>query len=204
MALVLGTNSGFVTVAPTTDPAGSNGTIVSAARVTKDTSPSTAVKITEIGWWCDTASNAANFEVGLYAADGVSLPGEAGTRLFVSATNAKGTTAGWKVVTGLNWTISPSTDYWIGVQLDTTTATNINIATSGGLGYDTITSVTTLPDPFGGGGTLTDVDGMLAFYAVWQAASSSNIKTYNTNVRANIKSIDTNVIANVKSLNTNP
>jgi hypothetical protein len=32
---------------------------------------------------------------------------------------------------------------------------------------------------------------------------SSNIKTYNTNVRANIKTINTNPIANVKSLNTN-
>lgn len=35
------------------------------------------------------------------------------------------------------------------------------------------------------------------------AAGPSNLKTYNTNVKANIKTIDTNAIANVKTLNTN-
>ena len=41
-----------------------------------------------------------------------------------------------------------------------------------------------------------------SIYATYTA--TSNIKSYNTNVKANIKSINTNVIANVKSLNTNP
>lgn len=205
MAVVLGTNSGFVTVAPTTSPVSVQvATLDATARVTKDTSPSTAVKITEIGWWCDTASEEANFEVGLYAADGAVVPGEAGTRLFVSATNAKGTTSGWKVVT-VDWTISPSTVYWIGVQLDdTATQTQIDAAFSGGPGYDSLASQTSLPDPFGGG-ALLDADGMLAFYAVWTTAASgpANLKTYNTNPVANVKTINTNPIANVKSLNTN-
>lgn len=204
MTVVLGTNAGFVTVAPTTDPASAQTvTIDTTARVVKDTSPSTAVKITEVGWWCDNATEESNFEVGLYAADGAVVPGEAGTRLFVSATNAKGTTSGWKVVSSLNWTISGSTAYWIGVQVDdTATATITDNRTSAGSGYDSLASQTTLPNPFGGGAIL-DIDGILAFYAVWEAASSSNIKSYNTNVKANIKSIDTNLIANVKSLDTN-
>ena len=51
MAVVLGTSSGFVTVAPTADPAGTDVIIDGASVVTKDTSPATAVKITEIGWY---------------------------------------------------------------------------------------------------------------------------------------------------------
>lgn len=35
------------------------------------------------------------------------------------------------------------------------------------------------------------------------SASSSNIKTYNTNIKANIKTINTNAIANCKTLDTN-
>jgi hypothetical protein len=204
MALALGTNSGFVTVAPTADPAGGGTTTIDAiARVLRHTSPSTAAKITEIGWWCNEATEEANFEVGLYAADGGVVPGEAGTLLFVSATNAKGTTGGvWKTVT-VDWTISPSTVYWIGVQLDNTaTSTTMDVASVGGDGYDSKTSQTTLTDPFGGG-AIVDTDGMLSIYALWATSGPANLKSYNTNLKTNIKSINTNLITNVKSLDTN-
>lgn len=170
MAVTIGTNAGFVTVAPTADPAGNNGSMDNGARVTKDTSPATAAKVTEIGWWCDNATEAANFEVGIYAADGAVVPGEAGTLLHVSRTNAKGTTSGWKRVTGLDWAISPNTVYWIGVQLDNTaTLTNNNNALTGGQGHDNLSGATTLPDPFGGGAFPADVTG--AYYAVWEESS---------------------------------
>lgn len=39
------------------------------------------------------------------------------------------------------------------------------------------------------------------FYAV--VSGPSNLKSYNTNLKANIKSINTNLIGNIKSLNTN-
>lgn len=199
MALTLGTNAGFVTTAPTTDPAGATFGNDNTALVTKDTSPATALRIIEVGWWCDNATEEANFEVGLYAADGGTVPGEAGTLLYVSRTNAKGTSAGWKVAT-VDWRISPSTAYWLGVQLDNTaTATVTDNRSSLGAGFDRRSSVTTLPNPFGGG-ALTDADGILAIYAVWVP---TNLKTYNTNTRANIKTINTNAIANVKTLNTN-
>ncbi len=180
MALVLGTNCGFVTTAPTADPVGETvGQMDNSSRVIKDTSPSTAVKITEIGWWCNDATEESNFEVGLYAADGTVVPGEAGTRLFVSATNAKGTTAGWKVVSGLNWTISSSTAYWLAVQLDdTVTLTRTDIATTGGVGYDFRSVQTTLNDPYGGG-ALGDVDGLAATYAVWEAAGGGTVNSIN-------------------------
>lgn len=42
-----------------------------------------------------------------------------------------------------------------------------------------------------------------ASFAPQVAAGPTNLKSYNTNLKANIKSIDTNPIANVKKLNTN-
>src|SRR3990167_2963452 len=173
MAVVLGTNAGFVTTAPTADPASTSTTCDNTSRVVKDTSPATAAKIIEIGWWDSTAgTEEANFEVGLYAADGAVVPGEAGTRLFVDATNAKGTSGGWHVVTGLNWTISPSTAYWIGMHLDNTaTSTNIDYSTTGASGRDVRDPFSSLPNPFGGGAIL-DIDGAYAIYAVWEAGEA--------------------------------
>src|SRR3990167_1300010 len=92
MAVALGTNSGFVSVAPTLDPAGTSTTFDGSSVVTKHTSPAGALKITQIGWYRAAGTNGANFEVALYAADGTD--GVAGTRLFVDATNSD-TGGGW-------------------------------------------------------------------------------------------------------------
>ena len=177
MTLVLGTNCGFVTVAPTGDPLASSFKIDTRSFVLKHTSPSTAVKITEIGWYDDTAgTEEANFEVGLYDSDGAD--GIAGTRLFVDATNAKGTSGGWHAVTGLDWTITGDHIYWIGVQLDdTATQTDTYIATTGGEGLDLKTD-TTLPDPYGGG-ALAGADDVAAIYAVWEAAAGGTATQIN-------------------------
>lgn len=160
MALVIGTNCGFVTTAPTADPSASNTSFDTRANALKDTSPNNAVKITEIGWWCDNATEESNFEVGLYDNNS----GRAGNRLYVEATNAKGTDSGWKTVT-VNWNISESTIYWIGVQLDdTSTTTNTNGSGTGGPDLDVLLSATTLTDPFNG--TSLDTDGITGVYAV--------------------------------------
>ena len=165
MALVLGTSSGFVTVAPTTDPTGgSPSTIDSFSYVTKDTSPADSVRITEIGWYRDSGSVDSNFEVALYAADGAVEPGEAGTRLFVSATNSPGTTTGWKTV-AVDWAITELTDYWLAIQMDAHAASSdIDRELTGGAGFDRVTQAG-LPDPYGGG-AVGDTDGMIAVYAL--------------------------------------
>jgi hypothetical protein len=169
MALAIGDNVGFCASAPAADPGGSASTIDEFSAVQKDTSPASAVKIVEIGIWIDNATEEANFEVGLYAADGGVVPGEAGTLLFSATVNAKGTTAGWKSVT-VDWTIDPSTDYWLAVQVDNTaTATNTDAALSGGPGFDLKSASGSLTDPFAGG-AIFDTDGMVAVYAVWEAA----------------------------------
>lgn len=160
MALVLGTNVGFVTVAPTADPAGSDTVIDGSSVVVKDTSPARALRITEIGWYRGIGTNTANFEVGLYSDSG----GVATTRLFVDATNSSAV-QGW-ITTAVNWAISPNTPYWLAVQMDAHSgSSDIDSATSGGAGIDLLTSQTTLNDPYGGG-AVSDADGMYAIYAL--------------------------------------
>lgn len=159
MALVLGDNVGFVTTAPTADPAGTNATIDGNSVVTKDTSPAGAVKITEIGWYRGAGTNTANFEVALYA----DSAGVAGSRLFVDNTNSS-SAGGW-IRVAVDWPISPSTAYWLAVQMDAHTGTSsIDSASSGGSGSD-LKGETTLNDPYGGG-AVSDADGMYAIYAL--------------------------------------
>ncbi len=160
MAVVLGTNSGFVTVAPTADPAGTNTTIDGSSVVTKDTSPANAVKITEIGWYRGSGTNASNFEVALYS-DSAAI---AATRLFVDATNSS-SAGGW-ITTAVDWAISPSTAYWLGLQMDAHAGSStVDTGTPGGSGSDVQTSQTALNDPYGGG-TVADASGMYAIYAL--------------------------------------
>ena len=166
MALVLGTNCGFVTVAPDGDPDAFSSLQDEKSNITKDTSPSGSNIITEIGWYDNSGgTEEANFEVGLYADNA----GTAAALLEVSRTNAKGTSAGWHRVTGLNWALSASTDYWICVQLDgTATTTNTDQATSGGAGSDTDTA-STIDDPWGAGAGLANR--MYAYYAKVEAGA---------------------------------
>jgi hypothetical protein len=164
MAVTIGTNSGFVTTAPTSTETGPGIGVDNAQTSTHDTSPSGDNHITEIGWFCEQATQAANFEVGLYADDG----GGPGELLFSDTVNAKGTDSGWKTVTGLDWGIDASTEYWIAVQLDDTATTTATIhSTTGGTGEEQKTGVTTLSDPFGTP-TTTEASGKATIYALTQ------------------------------------
>lgn len=166
MALVLGTNCGFVTVAPSADPEGTGEIIDAYADSIHDTSPATAAKITEIGWYCTNTTEEANFEVGVYTDEGNDEPE---TRLHVDATNAKGGDAGWKSVV-VDWEISPSTVYWLAMQLDDTpTSTRNDIAASGGTG-EAYKASSDLPADWGSSSG-NDIDGMSSIYAVWEAAA---------------------------------
>jgi len=174
MALTIGVNYGFCAASPADDPAATNASIDNVAYVVRDTSPAGTNVITEVGWWCDNATEEANFEVGLYASDGEGVPGEAGTLLYSEKTNAKGLDAGWKKRTGLNWAINPSTVYWIAVQLDNTdTTTNGNYTSSGGSGLDYIVGAATLPSQFEGG-AIADADAKFGLYAVYEAAGGAD------------------------------
>ena len=169
MAIVKGTNAGFVTAAPSGDPGGINYQMDYYVWAIRDTSPATAVKITEVGWYCDNATEEAKFEVGLYDDDGANAPDNL---LHSDTTNAKGTDAGWKRVTGLDWVIIGSTIYWIAVQLDNTATTTNSVYSS--LEYEHgDASQSTLLDPWG----TSSHSGAYyhAFYAVWEAAGGISI-----------------------------
>ena len=160
MALALGTNSGFVTVAPTADPAETGTTIDGSSVVTKHTSPADATRITSIGWYRASGTNTANWEIALYA----DLAGIPVARLFVDATNSA-SAGGW-LTTVVDWTITPSTPYWLALQMDAHGGSStVDGAASGGGGSDVLTAQTTLNDPYGGG-VLGDADGMYAIYAL--------------------------------------
>jgi hypothetical protein len=143
-AVVVGTNCGFVASAPVADPSGSTVDFSADSRAMKDTSPAGATSISEIGWWCDTATDECNYEVGIYDHNATDdLPYE---RLFVDATNAKGTDAGWKTV-AVDWAISAETIYWIAVQCDVSTGTDIDYGA--GLGRNARQDgASTLSDPW--------------------------------------------------------
>jgi len=175
MALVLGTNCGFVTVAPTTDPQGPEGIQVGHnAWGCKFTSPAGAVKVTEIGWYSNKITTETNFEIAIYDHDsGNNRPDDI---IGVSRTNAKGTTVGWKKATGLNITISPNTIYWIGLYVDGSTPVALCDYDSGqGDRIVALASVDTLPDPWVGADL--DTTALSAFYAVYETeAVGTNMK----------------------------
>jgi len=168
MGLILGTNCGFVETAPVDDPSGSAATIDTWYWATKHTTPVGAAAITEVGWWCNNATEETNFEVGLYSHNaGTDKPD---ARLFVSATNAKGTDAGWKTAT-VNWAVSAETIYWIAVQVDdTAVATTCDWQTIDNSRSSIKSAQTTLTDPW----SATSSQGAYAqaIYAVWSAGGT--------------------------------
>jgi hypothetical protein len=178
MSLTPGTNCGFVTVAPTADPmGGALSTVDDRSAGIKFTSPALEIIVIEMGWWCNEPTEAANFDIGVYSdAAGGTEPDD---RLYVSANNAKGTSSGWKVVTGLAWALSASTPFWLAVQLDNTmTTTNSDSETSGGTGAAVLLpGQTALPDPWGTS-TAVDADNLGAFYALYVPVIPRKIHTY--------------------------
>ncbi len=170
MALVLGVNCGFVPVAPVIDPAGAPEWFDSKGCAFKDTTPAGAVKITEIGWWCDNATEAADFEVGIY--DHNAGDNNPENLIGKSAATPKGTGSGWMTVKNLNIPVSPETIYWIAVQLDdVATPTWHNYFTDAGYKWDAKLLQTELEDPWGV--SAATQGRLVAYYAVWEYGASS-------------------------------
>lgn len=172
MAVVRGTNAGFVTVAPTSDPQGTAGVSDSIAIADKDVSPANAIKITEIGWYASVASVEANYEIGLYSHHaGNDLPENL---LYSDIINAKGAGAGWKT-TAVDWEIDPNTTYWLARQLDNTTPnTSMDRAASGGRYSSKV--IAALENPWVSTNTGADI---WTLYALVETAGTA-IMTLNT------------------------
>lgn len=170
MAIVRGTNCGFVTASPSADPGGSTVGLQFRARALKDTAPAGYNLITELGWWCDSATPAADYELGLY--DHNAGDDNPENLIEKTAATAKGTDAGWKKVTDLAIPITAGTTYWIAVQLDATTPdTYIDYTGDAGAKMDSLTAVSTLPDPWGA--SAASSGSLLTVYAVVGNTASS-------------------------------
>ena len=174
MAVVLGISAGFVTEAPVADPAGSNIAMDNNNRGTRHTTPAGATKVTEIDWWCDTASEEGNYEVAIYE----DVAGSPGAIVGSALINAKGTGFGWKRATGLNIPVDAETAYWIVVALvNVTTSTSTNYSADAGESY-CFDNSPILIDPWEG----SDASNFIyAVCAVWEAAAgNAGIMTTNT------------------------
>ena len=189
MAIVLGTDAGFVTVAPTRDLSGeTSSTQDGHARCTKHTCPAAVDKITEIGWHFDKGPVGQNYEVGLYSHD---VGGDtADALLYSDTTNTVG--GGWNVVSGLSWAVTPTTVYWIAVQVDGVGgSTEINYdATGGRTGLNTYEA--SLPDPFS---SVVDNANILAIYAKVELVSDENAEgTKTVTVAASVELASENYV----------
>ena len=123
--------------------------------------------------YTSTATQESDFELGIYAHDsGDDLPG---VLIEKTSPTAKGTTAGWKRVTGLNIPIDAETIYWVALQLDDTlSATNTDFILSGGTKVSQHTSgQTTLPSPWGAGSGVDNA--MQSIYAVWEPICANGV-----------------------------
>ena len=135
-ALVVGTNAGFVTTRPSGDPQGTGSTDKQLDSVaSKDTTPASVNKITEIGVWVNSFT-AGNIEVGLYSSDGGDEPVNL---LHSDSFAASATDNEWKYMT-VDFDIDSSTTYWIAVYFASSTAV---IDYVGPPGYESAVDITT-------------------------------------------------------------
>jgi len=170
MALVKGTNCAFVAAAPSGDPGEAMVFMDDTAWGMKDTLPAGASKVTELGWWCDGATPESNYEMGIYTHNVGDDNPEA--IVGVERTNAKGTSTGWKRVTGLNIAVSAETVYWIGLQLDDTSpGTGCDTVDDAGEKIDKKIAQTTLADPWGASDNTYGK--MAAIYAVYETGAAA-------------------------------
>jgi len=162
MAIVTGTNAGFVLTAPTVDPVGTSESLGDSAIGIKVTAPAGVNEIKELGWYQSLASNTSeDFEIALYDHDsGNDRPGN-----IVSAIG-RGTTilntVGWYSAVIAAFPLVAGATYWIVVQCAATN--NYDEATTGGLRRVTLTGQSSLPDPYGVPTTALDSYNA-AFYA---------------------------------------
>ena len=166
MALVLGTNCGFVVAAPVTDPNEAAPAIDGFAVALEDTTHVTATTVTEIGWWCDSQGDEGqNFEVGIYDDDADSPDNLIGSDI----TNVLSAGAGWKSVVGLNISVSPETKYWLGLQVDASSAATDYNFSGEGEGQYYFGAASALPDPWVSATSTTRINSL---YAVWTAGAN--------------------------------
>lgn len=166
-AVVLGTNAGFVTEAPT-------GNLIGGTQIDKhtqghfDTAPSDGT-VSEIGFWVDSLTENAEAQVGLYA-DNSNNPGSliwnSSIEVMTSGTDF------WYSFEVPDIEISNGVKYWIMVFVnDTSTTSYTDIDALPGHKFGYFTDVDGITDPFEGFGWSGEY--VASFYAVYGAPDSN-------------------------------
>lgn len=165
MALELGVNCGFVLTAPTSDPLETAVQFSTRSYAMKVVAP--AGRIVAMGWWCDTVSEEANFQLGVHAHDSVNDKPDA--LLASSGDIAKGTTAGYKLGDVL-YDMDEDSTLWLALQVDqTATLTRGNYLATISDKTDYKATQTSLTDPWG---TSTSTFArIIAVFAVYEPAT---------------------------------
>ncbi len=189
-AIVEGTNAGFVTVAPTADPAADNYPVDNQNRAQKFTSPAQGITVTEIGWYSSVTSEVADFDVAIYTHDVANnYPEDVVGSITVNT--AKGTTEGWKRASGLNIPLEANTIYWIAVSLtNTATTTRIDRAASAGDRIAGRSSSPDLADPWVDSWNVANQ--ILALYALYDLGDTTPPTYSNVNHNTTIAGASVN------------
>ncbi len=161
MAVVLGTNAGFVTVAPSTAPIGLNFTTDGYARCTKHVCPAETT-VTEIGWYTVGGHTAGAFKVGIYSHDSGSDTADA--LLFSQSGGTTSGVPGWQVISGLDWELTEGVTYWVAITvLAVSGSTTLDYSNNAGRSGTVVPAFGDFPDPFSSGSDTTQA---LAIYAL--------------------------------------
>lgn len=167
--LAEGVTCGIVTAQPTGDPGSGAIHLDNNVLYHRIITASDAATLVEIGYFRDAATNnpSKDIDFGLYASDATPEP----TDLLFS-TGAQTDSGGddtWFGVTGLSWSVSGSTDYWLAaVTADNNTFTQWE-ATDVANGHVFELATQVLSDP-AGALSGADADGAIGLYCVIEAA----------------------------------
>ena len=181
MAVTDGTNAGYVSSAPSSDPNGGGESAISGrSRATKFVAPAD-MTITQMGVYVNVATEAANMQLGIYSHN--SGADEPDVRLATSGDFAKGTDAGWKTA-AVSYDLTNGTTYWLAVQIDTTaTLTWIDNDATGGYRsvYSTI-ATTALPADWTGYTSGSSNSLILAIYALYESGAPAGAERSYINI----------------------
>lgn len=173
MALTLGTNCGFVTTAPTSDPAAAEITLDNYSWAMEHIAPATA-SISEIGFYIgDGDDQEVTIFVGIYSDDDTNS--EPADRLGVEFVTPITMSVGWHSIP-ISYSITEGTKYWIAISCsDTGTAVKLDYYNSGGQGSAYKGATPALPEDWGSS-TSKDSNGLAAIYALYSAEGGTNMK----------------------------
>ena len=168
MALVVGTNCGFLSSAPTSDPESGDGYIPGYATASKHTSPAGTNSISSMGVYVGVA-DAGNMELGIYSHDAANNRPNA--LLASSGDISRGTNVGWKTGS-VSYNLAASTTYWLATQHDNGTGSvRIDMGNVAGTATHTIGASSALPDPYGSSAFYANF--VTSIYAIYAAAGGT-------------------------------